>query len=421
MQKILLYIYLVLLFLCRHTPVNAQVRSDTIFYNPAWEICERPVASYYRLGGRLILDSIWYFTGTVKDYLINDTLLMEGHYADDGRRDGVFNFYYPNGKLYLSATFDHGKMVGDWEWYYKNGGKWATIHFPGDEQKFSFINYTDESGKTTLSNGTGSFKWYSSPYNSMGIDATFTGSFTNGKRSGKWKYFLGSSIDAADPFFKESYDDNGNLEESKTYILGHHGKVEGDMVQINFIPPRLHSTETVFYDGFFKNNGDSLADKQFIDFLISGKPSTINLRHNQFDTAMVSIMRTLDFYRHYLDYTSKDIDIQIKFKVGDSTRPENISITGTGISDREKEFLFFLMEKFRGINMPEVDGVVIEGYYTINVFDLEVKEFLPVEMRKKTNKELFITPLTKEKLLARLEANKKNIKKIFREEYYYLE
>ena len=45
-------------------PVKAKAQkiTDTIFYNGAWQICEKPLAKYYRIG-TLVIDSFWYYTG----------------------------------------------------------------------------------------------------------------------------------------------------------------------------------------------------------------------------------------------------------------------------------------------------------------------------------------------------------------------
>ncbi len=411
--------HICLLFVCLLSYCSgavAQIVTDTIYYNKYWEICEKPVADYYRVGGALIIDTLCYYTGKIKDYTINDSLVMEGEYSNEGYRDGVFNFYYPGGKLYLSAKFAQGNMVGDWQWYYSNGSKEATIHFLGNQQEFSFITYNDEDGKSLMVNGTGDFMW--SSIGNLSESFKVMGSFKDGRRSGSWKYYNGISGDNL--FCKETYDKNGNFLNGKhVYKYYNDQRIDKNFLKINFIPTKLVVTESITLDEFFKKNGDSLITKQALGYLFHKTPSTINLKYNQFDTAFTYIIRTFDHYRNWLDYINKDIDAKLEFRIGDHAFPENITINGKGLTDREKGFLLFLMGKFRGINMPGTDGIVLEGYHTINIYVLDVTEYLPFALRGPVNREIFFTPLPKEKMKAALDANRKNIKKYLREAYYY--
>jgi len=99
----LIKLMFVVLFIT-HGIANAQKITDTIFYNRAWQICEKPIASYYRIG-TLAIDSFWFYTGKVKDFDINGQLLMEGEYNNKGDKDGLFRFYYPDGKLMISGKY----------------------------------------------------------------------------------------------------------------------------------------------------------------------------------------------------------------------------------------------------------------------------------------------------------------------------
>jgi hypothetical protein len=67
---------------------SAQIITDTIFFNSAWQICEQPMASYYRIG-TLHTDSNWHYSGDFKDYNLDNQLLFEGHYDSSGKNMAV--------------------------------------------------------------------------------------------------------------------------------------------------------------------------------------------------------------------------------------------------------------------------------------------------------------------------------------------
>lgn len=199
----------IIIALTIHGEGHAQKITDTIFYNRAWQICEKPIAAYYRIG-TLNIDSFWYYTGKIKDFDINGVLATEGEYNDKGQRDGSFKFYYPNGKLMLAGNYWEGLMTGDWQWYYSNDSVMAIINFDGPSDDFTFNLYKTRDGTTKLQNGTGEFEWYTNIYTSHFSNFKVTGSFSAGKRSGGWRYYW---INGGEETFRfeEKYDKEGKL------------------------------------------------------------------------------------------------------------------------------------------------------------------------------------------------------------------
>src|SRR5690242_6859444 len=94
-------------FLCLSfsKPSGAQNFTDTIYYDQTWSICEKPIASYYRLCTLAHDATTVHFTGAFKDYTINDLLFLEGNYDSAGRKNGLFTFYYPNGRIRKKGNF----------------------------------------------------------------------------------------------------------------------------------------------------------------------------------------------------------------------------------------------------------------------------------------------------------------------------
>jgi hypothetical protein len=405
----------VVLFI-RHGIANAQKITDTIFFNKAWQICEKPIASYYRIG-TLVVDSLWFYTGKFRDFDINGKLLTEGEYSDKGYRDGVFRFYYPDGKLMVAGKFWEDYMIGDWHWYYSNDSLRAIINFDGVETDFKFISYKLPDGKVMLDNGTGDFEWYTDLYH-IGVPGfKVYGSFAAGKRSGSWEYYFArNGVESL--MFTEKYDKSGKFKKASTTIDYYGDPPKARYTDYIFIPPKLWITERMLHDIFF-NKGDSSGQVAVLNYLLNRKSSEIIVKNKKVENAILQVIHSLEANRGRLEYQQKEIDGKIEFKIGDKGYPEDITISGTGITEKEKEFIIFLVSKFSQIEMPGIESVAIESYYSINLYSINMKEFMPAAIRDQVNNEIFFSTLPKDKFLMLLKAIKKKIKKYIREELQF--
>ena len=405
---------LVLLF-STSTVTYAQKITDTIFYNGAWRICEKPIARYYRLG-TLSVDSVWFYTGKFKDYNLNNSLITEGEYNDKGQRDGVFRFYYPDGKLMLSGKFWQGLMIGDWEWHYSNDSLKAIINFDGPSDDFKVIKYKLPDGKVKLDNGSGDFEWYTDLYNTGFSMFKVYGSFEERKRSGSWRYY--SIKNGVESFqFAEKYDKDGKFK--KASVSADFKQPPKDRyTDYIFIPPTLWITERVLHDNFF-NRGDSAGRVALLNYLLNRKSSEIIVKDKKIENALLQIIHSLEHNEKRLEYQQKEIDGKIEFKLGEKGYPEDITVTGKGITEKEKEFINFLVSKFHQLEMQSIESVAIETYYTINLYSINMKEFVPASIRDQVNNELFFSTLPKEKFLILLKSIKKKFKKYIREEIQF--
>jgi hypothetical protein len=122
---------------------------------------------------------------------------------------------------------------------------------------------------------------------------------------------------------------------------------------------------------------------------------------------------------HQLDYRTKAINGRIKFRLGENGYPEDVTVTGDGLTQKEKEFLIFYISKFKEIEMPTVESVAFESYHTINFYSIEVKDYVPASIRDEVGTELFFSTLTRDAFVALLETNKKQIKKFVRSQFNY--
>jgi antitoxin component YwqK of YwqJK toxin-antitoxin module len=386
-----------------------QKITDTVFYNSLWQICEVPIAHYYRAGTLAIRDTSWYYVGAVKDYSIDHILIMDGEYAANGQKNGLFTFYYPNGKVQASGNYENNKLFGRWHYYYANGKEKAEIYFAGDEQDFKFISYNDEIGNSLLSNGIGRFTWNTNIFEpTLGYEVH--GTFNSGKRSGKWEFTFGH-LQQYNMSFDELYNEDGSFKKAR---------VVGNMPDhvysypFRFSPFWLLTMEHLEFDQYFADNGDSAAILNVLNYLIDHKPAVIKVKNSNFDSAFTTIIPYLYKAAHTFAYREVDIDATLEFKLGAHGFPEDISLTGEGLSMAERKLVVFLLGRFTNIDMPGTRTIGVEGYHDIYIYTLDVSRFYPSGDRKFIPKELFISFLPRKKMIAILDANKKNIVKAIR-------
>ncbi len=407
-----------LLFLCV-SYIHCQKLTDTMFYNGKWEICEKPIAEYYRIG-TLAIDSFWFFTGEIKDYTTENVLVMNGHYSVDGYKNGSFEFFYPNGNPMLKGTYKNDKMAGIWDCYYENGNHKATIYLPEDNNAFSIYKYTDETGKVLVENGSGSFRWREYEIEKQlnrYYSYTLEGEFRDSLRNGTWNYYYDDETDMNTLVFKEQYD-AGKLKKAKYY--GYYTeKISAANVVFNFEPRKIATTEKITYDEFLRKR-DSTGEKQenFIKYIINGESPVITLKEKEFSKAFIKIILTLERHSSKINYAGRDIDGEIEFKISDKGYPEDISIKGD-ISEKEKVFIRYIMDKFKGIEMPAIDNSVgIEGYHKFYFFTFDPRPFVPLSIRSYMPKEDFIfSTIPKPKFLEFAKDIKKVIRKIINRRY----
>lgn len=407
----------ILLLIVSTRSVNAQTITDTIFYNPQWQICEAPVATYYRIG-TMMIDSNWYYTGPFKDYNMAGTLLMEGNYSADGKKDGPFIFYDTDGYRMATGNYSMNNPSGDWEWTFTNGVTRAKLHFPEDPADFAVTYFKDNTGNVLLENGNGKFVWKLHAFEDVGSNYSIEGEFKNGKRSGTWDFYRGDERNVLSRVCQEIYNKEGGFKKGR--LTGRYNQpIERKCFRYDFVPVTLKVTEAFYYDRMFMKGADSSSNINVLNYLLNRKSIDIIIKNKKYEEAILYVLKDLESNRSKIDYKSKDINGKISFKIGDNAMPEDITVTGDNLSDKEKDFLIYLMSKYKNIEMP-MDGTIgFEGYHTIYFFSLDIRKYMPVSLRQYAGMELFFTMMPKNKYEMILEANKKKIKKAMRSEMMF--
>jgi antitoxin component YwqK of YwqJK toxin-antitoxin module len=394
------------------TQLSAQLKiTDTIFYTAGWRICEQDIASYYRVGVLADNGGSWFYTGPIRDYSTADSmLLMEGNYSEVGMKSGLFKFYHDNGKLMASGNYRNGKMDGVWTWYYPDGQEKAQIYFPAANDDFKFITYRTEKGELLMENGVGSFFW--GPYAfSTYSEYIVKGHFNKGLRSGKWDYSLTSQPDK--PLITEVYDKDGSLKRTDVDYLSSYNSKKVPFIFSHF---KFAITEKMLYDDVFRRNGDTATFVALASYLVDRKSSVITATDERFDSAWQQVHKTLWGFKSRLSWADREVDATIVFKLGEARKFEDITVSGN-IESSDARFLTYLMGKFNGIDMPGDSSVAIEQYYTIYVYTLNMSKYLPGQYRGILyERDLLFSALPKQKMIAKLNATKKEVRRDIRKQ-----
>ncbi|MCA5005889.1 toxin-antitoxin system YwqK family antitoxin [Sphingobacterium bovistauri] len=126
------------------------------------------------------------FHGEFKDFNNQGKLILHGFYKN-GKKDGAFTAYHPNGKVKWKSTFIDNDESGLWSYYYPDGKPMLVISL--DSADFKFVDFWDTFGNQKIKSGEGKYNinipikgftdhGYAS-YNTKGI-------IKNGKPDGNW-------------------------------------------------------------------------------------------------------------------------------------------------------------------------------------------------------------------------------------------
>ncbi len=108
---------------------------------------------------------------------------MKGFYNRFGSKEGEFTFYYPSGKLQAQGNFKKNLRDGVWKYYFENGKPEREVTFT--EGSFSPSVVYDTVGNKTMDGGTGMWRFEYEWYNEK-EHYVITGKFENGKKTGPW-------------------------------------------------------------------------------------------------------------------------------------------------------------------------------------------------------------------------------------------
>ena len=151
------------------------------------------------------------FTGKIANDLNHDKILGKFKH---GKRDGLWEFYHPNGQLRAKGKYKDGKYHGYWEWYFSDGRLESKGPFKDGKYEGYWVNHYNNN----------QLRW--------------EGVYSKGKRVGPWVWFYsnGGIVEKSNYMYEQpgvrigqrvKYHQNGQLMEIGYY---RHGRREGSWV-----------------------------------------------------------------------------------------------------------------------------------------------------------------------------------------------
>src|SRR5574344_1055263 len=127
---------------------------NKIYYNTDWEVTSKINSIYYRTSD--FIDSLLAFDGKIEDrYALNNQLEMIGYYKN-GKKNGEFIFYYPNGDIRLIANYLNNYRNGNWKEFYPNGCVKIEAKYINNLELLIQLN--DSSGNSVINDNKYRFK-----------------------------------------------------------------------------------------------------------------------------------------------------------------------------------------------------------------------------------------------------------------------
>ena len=398
-----LLVLFLFIFLIDNNAFSQKTLTDTIFFNDLWQICLKPGASYYRIGA-ISADSLWFYTGKIRDYYMNGQLEMEGEYSKEGYKDGPFVFYDSSGNVLAKGKFRFDSPKGDW--IYNSGDKKYNLYYPLSGYSFIVLNYTDSSGKNLAKDGHGKFEidlldlYNGTPY-------LLEGNFEDSLRDGTWKYYAKNLDNEYKIRFRETYKRGVFKRAESIFMYGSSAYSEPKMTCLPLFK-KLFTTESFKADETFRmDNNESFA---VADYLINKNLPGINAQATSFEESFKVILFKLNGDAYRYDYKNRNYNGKIVFFLSDSGYLQNIEITGD-LTETEKDHLMSVMEKFKNVHEMMVGNVGIDGWHTIYFYTIDLSFYVPITWQRFFGRHMIFSFLKKEELVILFQAGVKEAQK----------
>lgn len=123
------------------------------------------------------------FNGETRDYDARTQQLRARLHYREGKREGRYETYFPNGHLAVQGTFAQGKPAGTWQFWYANGQQRQTLEWTGlPGPRLRIVAYWDSTGQQGVANGNGTWRDVMPMLHSR-----FGGPVMNGLAQGVWE------------------------------------------------------------------------------------------------------------------------------------------------------------------------------------------------------------------------------------------
>ncbi|MBL0146690.1 MAG: hypothetical protein IPP48_14090 [Chitinophagaceae bacterium] len=124
-----------------------------------------------------------FYQGYVDSAVGTNTIFGRGFYYE-GLKNGVFEWYYNNGNLRCTGSYQNDLPIGKWIFFYNDGKPERTLLFTSVDT--FLIDFYDKKGELVVANGNGIFNGFVNANDNLQDEITAYGSIVNGKPHGKW-------------------------------------------------------------------------------------------------------------------------------------------------------------------------------------------------------------------------------------------
>ncbi|WP_289053668.1 TonB family protein [Carboxylicivirga marina] len=195
-----------------HTEIISYSKCAKLYFNEEWELTSPKYACYYRLAQ---LENGLRIEGAYRDFLMDGSLYSSGE-LNYGKKDGAFQFFYPNGQLKSEYLFDNDIPLGLWKFYFDDGKSKHLVEIK--DHSFNVISSFNEDGRQTVEKSTGNWEYQVPIYNHSDT-LNVTGELQNMLWVGEWELKLSDNFKLVEKYKKGKYISGEYTENGKTVPL----------------------------------------------------------------------------------------------------------------------------------------------------------------------------------------------------------
>ena len=122
------------------------------YLNKTLKIVQKDCSAFYMIN--YFDDVNFEFKDSIKIFYNSDKLYIKGNYIN-GKRNGIYTWYFENGNIQSQGEYTDGYKTGDWKDYYSDGSLKKTINYKDGLAKLN--EFYDSKGTQLVVNGNGMY------------------------------------------------------------------------------------------------------------------------------------------------------------------------------------------------------------------------------------------------------------------------
>ena len=170
-------------------PITYERGTDsvtTFFYDDQYYLVDKycEFKAIERVGGYDFTRQM--FTGPFADFDNLGRIILEGNFID-GKKQGRFNAYHPNGQLKWQMTYSNGTPIDTLKLFYPDGKPLFEMSYTGKGARV--LSFWDRQGRQRVTNGRGRYEFpvLADGYNEFGyVQYNRKGKVVDGLPQGNW-------------------------------------------------------------------------------------------------------------------------------------------------------------------------------------------------------------------------------------------